>query len=185
MLRGKRGKHQARPLLLGSLCAFVFLFLLPGFALAHPLHAEYISSDPAANAMLQKALTTITIHFMENVSGSAHQQPTGPYAQTQTGHGYSVTLQITHATFGTNTFTVILKDTQGRPLMGAAVLLETQMLDMDMGTDVNQLKADVANGNVFHDNAEVTMNGNWQLFVKVLPPNQKTFVSYSFKLFIR
>ena len=68
VLRGKQGRRQGRPLLLGSLCAFVFLFLLPGLALAHPLHAEYVSSDPAANAMLQKAPTTITIHFMENVT---------------------------------------------------------------------------------------------------------------------
>ena len=62
------GERQVRPLLLGSFCAFVFLFLLPGLALAHPLHAEYVSSDPAANAMLQKAPTTITIHFMENLN---------------------------------------------------------------------------------------------------------------------
>lgn len=39
-----------------------------------------------------------------------------------------------------------------------------------MGTDVNQLKADAANENVFQEQAELTMAGNWQLFVKVLPP---------------
>ncbi len=62
------GGRQVQPLLLGSFCAFVLLFLLPGLALAHPMHAEYVSSDPAANAMLQKAPTTITIHFMENLN---------------------------------------------------------------------------------------------------------------------
>ncbi len=120
-----------------------------------------------------------------SAANQANQQPAGPYAQTQRAHGYNVTLQIAPATFGTNTFTVTLKDMQGRPAKGAAVLLETQMLDMDMGTDVNQLKADPAAGNVFHEQAELTMQGNWQIFVKILPPNQKSFVAYSFKLFIR
>ncbi|MBA2679807.1 MAG: copper resistance protein CopC [Ktedonobacteraceae bacterium] len=68
-LRRRRvGGRRIRPLMLGSFCAFVCLFLLPGLALAHPQHAEYVSSDPAANAMLQKAPTTITIHFMENLN---------------------------------------------------------------------------------------------------------------------
>ncbi len=38
--------------------------------------------------------------------------------------------------------TVIITDTQGRPVQGAEVLAETTMLDMDMGTDVLQLQAD-------------------------------------------
>ena len=70
-------------------------------------------------------------------------------------------------------------------MKGAAVLLETQMMDIDMGTDVNQLKAGPAARNVFHEQAELTMQGNWQILVKVLPPNQKSFIAYTFKLFIR
>ncbi len=68
LTEGRLRERQIRPLLLGSFCAFALLFLLPGLALAHPLHAEYVSSDPGANAMLQKAPTTITIHFMENLN---------------------------------------------------------------------------------------------------------------------
>ncbi len=116
-------------------------------------------------------------------ASATSQQPVGPYSQTQTAHGYSVTLQVAPATFGTNTFTVTLKDMQGRPVKDAAVLLETQMLDMDMGTNVDQLKADAAAGNIFREQQELTMAGHWQLYVKVLPPNQKSFISYSFKLF--
>ena len=33
-------------------------------------HAEYVSSDPASNAMLAKAPATVTIHFSENVDPS-------------------------------------------------------------------------------------------------------------------
>nr|MBA2679808.1 copper resistance protein CopC/CopD [Ktedonobacteraceae bacterium] len=45
-----------------------------------------------------------------SATSQANQQPAGPYVQTQTAHGYRVTLQIAPATFGTNTFTVTLKD---------------------------------------------------------------------------
>jgi len=46
---------------------------MPVIALANPAHAEYVSSDPAANARLTKTPTTITIHFSEEVNpeGSA------------------------------------------------------------------------------------------------------------------
>jgi hypothetical protein len=54
-------------MLLGLLCSIAILLVIPGLALANPAHAEYMSSDPAANAMLTKAPTTITVHFSETV----------------------------------------------------------------------------------------------------------------------
>ncbi|HLY30441.1 MAG TPA: copper resistance protein CopC, partial [Ktedonobacterales bacterium] len=58
---------------------------------------------------------------------------TGAFVQTKTAGAYHVTLKVTPDTFGTNTFTVTVKDAQGKPVSGAAVLIQTQMLDMDMG----------------------------------------------------
>ena len=52
----------------GLFCSIAVLLLVPGIVLAHPAHAEYVSSDPAANAMLTKAPTMITIHFSEQVN---------------------------------------------------------------------------------------------------------------------
>lgn len=54
--------------LFGLLCSLATLLVIPGMALAKPAHAEYMSSDPAANAMLAKAPTIITVHFSEQVN---------------------------------------------------------------------------------------------------------------------
>jgi methionine-rich copper-binding protein CopC len=50
--------------LLATLFGLVTLLLFPGVASAH---AEYVSSDPAANAVLKDAPSTITIHFSEEL----------------------------------------------------------------------------------------------------------------------
>lgn len=59
-------------MLFGLFCSLAVLLLVPSVVLANPAHAEYMSSDPAANAMLTKAPTMITVHFSEalNPSGS-------------------------------------------------------------------------------------------------------------------
>lgn len=51
----------------------LLLLVFPARASAHTQHAEYVNSDPGANALLSKAPSTITIHFSENVDphGSA------------------------------------------------------------------------------------------------------------------
>jgi hypothetical protein len=60
-----------RSLLFGLLFSTVLLLVISGnMAFARPAHAEYVSSDPAANAMLTKAPTMITIHFSESVDPS-------------------------------------------------------------------------------------------------------------------
>lgn len=60
-------------MLFGLVCSMAVLLVMSNIALARPAHAEYVSSDPAANARLTKAPTTITIHFSEEVNpqGSA------------------------------------------------------------------------------------------------------------------
>jgi methionine-rich copper-binding protein CopC len=53
--------------LLATLFGLVTLLVFPVAASAQTLHAEYVSSDPAANAVLTKAPSTITIHFSEEL----------------------------------------------------------------------------------------------------------------------
>jgi copper transport protein len=100
----------------------------------------------------------------------------GPFPQTQSIQGYNVTLKVAPDTFGTNTFTVTVADNKGHTVQGAAVLAETTMLDMDMGSDVLQLEADPSSTGTFSGQGELTMAGHWQVRLRILPPNQKTFV---------
>src|SRR5204863_6557142 len=112
-------------------------------------------------------------------------QFSGPFLQTQSVQGYSVTLKVAPDTFGTNTFTVTVADMQGHPVQGAAVLAETTMLDMDMGTDVLQLQADTSSPGTFSGQSELTMAGRWQVRLRILPPNEKTFVIVMFSFATR
>ncbi|HEY4033984.1 MAG TPA: copper resistance protein CopC [Ktedonobacteraceae bacterium] len=103
-------------------------------------------------------------------------QFSGPFLQTQSIQGYSVTLKVAPDTFGTNTFTVTIADAHGHPVQGAAVLAETTMLDMDMGSDALQLQADPSSVGTFSGQSGLDMAGHWQVRLRILPPNEKTFV---------
>jgi copper transport protein len=106
-----------------------------------------------------------------------------PFVQTEQASGLAITLNITPATFGTNTFTVTVKDAQGKPVQGAAVLVQTIMLDMDMGVQNVQLKASGASSpGVYSGQSDLTMAGHWDVLVKVLPPQGKQFVQADFRL---
>ncbi len=114
---------------------------------------------------------------------TASTSSTGASIQTQQAGDYAVTLKVVPATFGTNTFTVTVKDKQGQPVDGAAVILQTEMLDMDMGTQSVQLKAMGATApGSYSGQADLTMAGHWELTVKVLPPKAKDFVTTNFKI---
>jgi hypothetical protein len=73
------------------------------------------------------------------------------------------------AAFGTNSFTVLVKNGQGQPETGAAVLIGTTMLDMDMGTETTQLQADPNQPGVYSKQADLNMAGNWQVSVRIIP----------------
>lgn len=104
------------------------------------------------------------------------------FTQTQSAGEYSVTLNVTPATFGMNTFTVSVRDAQGKSVDGASVLTETQSLDMDMGTQRGQLQpAGASAPGVYSGQGQLDMAGHWLVTVKVLPPGSKQFVQASFK----
>jgi len=112
---------------------------------------------------------------------SAHSS--GAFTQMKTAGGYHISLTVTPDAFGTNTFNVTLTNTQGQPVNGAAVLIQTNDLDMDMGVQSAQLKAVGASSpGVYSGQSDLTMAGHWQITVKVLPPGSQQFVITSFKL---
>jgi copper transport protein len=102
-------------------------------------------------------------------------------SQPQTVDGLSVILKVTPDTFGTNTFTVTLRDAHGQPVDGASVLIETEMLDMDMGIQTAQLQpiGPSAPGS-YSGQSDLDMAGHWRITVKVLPPHAAQFTVATF-----
>jgi uncharacterized membrane protein len=99
--------------------------------------------------------------------GSGSGQTSSPFTGTKTVETYDVTLHVTPGVFGTNTFTVTLKDADGKPVTGAGVLILTNSLDMDMGTQSLHLKevGSTAPGS-YSGQTQLTMAGHWQITVQ-------------------
>ncbi|HST89502.1 MAG TPA: copper resistance protein CopC [Ktedonobacterales bacterium] len=106
----------------------------------------------------------------------------GLVVQTRQAGPYNVTLKVTPASFGDNTFTVTLKDARGKPVDGAAVTITTIMLDMDMGPSSLQLQPQAALGSgAYTGDTDLTMAGHWQINVKIVPPGSNTPIVAPFK----
>lgn len=100
----------------------------------------------------------------------------------QSAGGLTVILKVVPATFGTNTFTVTVRDAAGHPVTGAGVLLTTQMLDMDMGVQTDQLQPMAATPGVYSGQSDLTMAGHWAITVKVLPAKSQRYQLFTYKL---
>jgi putative copper export protein len=100
-------------------------------------------------------------------SGSRSGQTSTPFSGTKTVDTYNVTLHVSPNVFGTNTFTVTLKDADGKPVTGAGVLILVNSLDMDMGTESQHLKeiGSTAPGS-YSGQTQLTMAGHWQITVQ-------------------
>jgi hypothetical protein len=98
---------------------------------------------------------------------------------------YAVTLKVAPAKFGANTFLATVKDKSGKPVESASVLLQTTMLDMDMGTQSLQLQAVGADSpGTYGGQADLDMGGDWGLAVKVLPAGGKDFETATYKVVV-
>lgn len=107
----------------------------------------------------------------------------GPFLQTQQAGNYAVTLNVVPAKFGTNTFTVTVKDSKGAPVTNAIVLVTLTDLDMDMGVESEALKpVGASQPGVYSGQGTLTMGGNWQVIVKVVPHGAPKPLTPSFKL---
>src|SRR5260221_469549 len=82
----------------------------------------------------------------------------------------------------TVTVNVLVRDAQGKAVDGAAVLIATDMLDMDMGVQSVQLKplGPDAPGS-YSGQGDLTMAGHWDALVKVLPPKSTQFIQADFR----
>jgi len=105
----------------------------------------------------------------------------GPVTESAVVNQIHMTLHVTPATFGDNTFTVQLHDAAGAPIEGSTVFIETNMLDMDMGTQTYVLH-DTGHG-IYTTGGQITMAGHWEFTVVVRTranPNQLTRAQFKF-----
>jgi putative copper export protein len=118
-------------------------------------------------------------------SGATPTTPSGPFLQTVQAGDYAITLNVVPAKFGTNTFTVTVKDSKGQPVQNAIAVVTTDMLDMDMGEQSSSLKPVGADQpGVYSGQGELTMGGHWALIVKVVPPGAKQPLTATFRLLV-
>jgi hypothetical protein len=115
-------------------------------------------------------------------SAGVSGQSRGPYIGTETTRNYTVTLRVSPDIFGTNTFTVTLKDAARRPVTGAHVLIETDSLDMDMGIQTVQLREiGVAAPGSYSGQSELTMAGHWKATVTLQVPGIRQPLTLDFQ----
>ncbi len=96
-------------------------------------------------------------------------------------HAYTVKLNINPNRFGSNLFTVtVIATSTGQPTTNVGVVVYTQMLDMDMGTDNVTLLPD-GKGH-FSATAVLSMSGNWAVRVQIRSPDH-IFHEASIKIF--
>jgi hypothetical protein len=103
------------------------------------------------------------------------------FVATQTAQSYAVTLSVSPAKFGTNTFVVTLRTARGEAVSGADVRLATQMLDMDMGVQTAQLQPTSTPG-IYPGQWDLTMSGHWQVLVNIVPPGDVMLQPFVFRL---
>jgi putative copper export protein len=109
-------------------------------------------------------------------------QSRGPYIGTETTRNYTVTMKVSPDIFGTNTFTVTLKDSAGRPVAGAHVLIQTDSLDMDMGIQTIQLREiGAAVPGTYSGQSELTMAGHWKATVTLQVPGSRQPLTLDFQ----
>ncbi|HJT55700.1 MAG TPA: CopD family protein, partial [Ktedonobacteraceae bacterium] len=98
-----------------------------------------------------------------------------PAAQTQTVGNLSITLQVTPARVAeTNTVTVTLQDSSGKPVTDAQVQLSTNMQIMDMGTTSKTASGGTpAYVAVFASGEGFSMAGLWDITIRIQRPDEQ------------
>jgi copper transport protein len=86
----------------------------------------------------------------------------GDQTFTQKADDLTVTLTVSPGKFGTNTFTVLVKNPDGSFASNGTVFLESVMVEMDMGTNEIDLTATSAPG-TYTGQGVLAMAGHWHL----------------------
>lgn len=118
------------------------------------------------------ALVVLALLWSVHAATSAGAAPTvagGAFQRTQTlAGGMSVTLRVTPARIGANTFAVTVHDSAGDPVRAATMTLTLDMLDMDMGTQrITLAPSPGALADSYTGVGTLVMPGAWQATVRL------------------
>ncbi len=104
-------------------------------------------------------------------TSSANRFATAAGAQTftHTVDGLVVTMSVSPGTFGSNVITVLVQNPNGTPLTDGQVSIQTDMVEMDMGTDIIKLTPATTAG-TFSGQGQIPMEGHWRLQVGIRTP---------------
>jgi predicted metal-binding membrane protein len=112
------------------------------------------------------------VWLLRSIAGAPLAAPANavPSGQTHYAGGYAITLYATPAKPGTNVFVVTLGTSHKNQITQAQVVIETTMLDMEMGTQQVLLQAAPGGGwGAYKGRGNLTMPGHWELVVRVQP----------------
>ncbi|HEU5229589.1 MAG TPA: copper resistance protein CopC [Ktedonobacteraceae bacterium] len=88
---------------------------------------------------------------------------------TTSDNKFQVKIKVSPNTFGPNTLTATVMDSNGKPDTNVGISLYLSGVDMDMGTEVVNLQPD-GKGN-FSGNGDITMGGRWRIRIQVRTPD--------------
>jgi copper transport protein len=90
----------------------------------------------------------------------------GAQTFTHSVDGLEVTLSVSPGKFGTNTFTVLVKNVDGTPVNNGSLFIVITMVEMDMGTNTINLTP-AATAGTYSGQGELPMAGHWKLEVVI------------------
>ncbi|MEW4371106.1 copper resistance CopC/CopD family protein [Paenibacillus kandeliae] len=100
--------------------------------------------------------------------------PRGVQTQVQQVDGYDISLKVPPSQMGMNTFTVTVKDQQGKPVNVEQITLQLQHLDMAMAPTNITITAKDGKDGVYETQGMISMNGSWNVDMRILTKSLKT-----------
>jgi predicted metal-binding membrane protein/nitrogen fixation protein FixH len=139
-------------------------------ALTTVMVVEQVTAWPdKIRALIGAALVALALLWSAHAASAASVAPMatgGAFARTQTlAGGATVTLRVTPAQLGANTFAVVVRDGAGKPVHTASATLTLDMLDMDMGAQ--QITLAPSPDGSYTGVGALVMPGAWQATVRL------------------
>jgi len=157
---------------IGSLAGMAVLTALMVIEEALPGSLRVVSAVGIVCLVLAALWLVHPTWLLRSIAGAPLAAPANAVLSGQTHYigGFAITLHTSPAKPGTNVFVVTLGNSHKDLIAQAQVVIETTMLDMEMGTEQVLLRP-AAGGEpgIYEGRADLTMSGHWELVVRVRP----------------